>query len=196
MKVVLGSNNKGKLVELRAILGELGIDVVLQKDLRLNLDVEETADTFEGNALLKATAVMEAAGVPALADDSGLCVDALDGMPGVYSHRWGNLDTDEERNDYLLDHLKGVPEDQRTARFVSVITCVWPDGTVLSARGTCEGRIIGEPRGSNGFGYDPVFFCDALGKTLAEATAEEKDAVSHRGNALRAFSEAWKQKIL
>ena len=194
MKMVLASNNKGKLVELQAILGELGIEVVLQKNLGLDLDVEETGETFEQNAILKARAVMEAAGIPALADDSGLCVNALQGKPGVYSHRWGNLDTDEQRNAYLLEHLRNVPDEARGAQFVSVITCVSPDGTVVSARGTCEGRITWEPRGTNGFGYDPVFYADALGKTLAEATAEEKDRVSHRGNAVRAFAEAWKQK--
>ena len=195
MKVVLASNNAGKQREIQAILGDLGFEVLLQKEIGLELEVDETEDSFEGNALLKAKAVMEKTGMTSLADDSGLCVSALAGMPGVYSHRWGNLKTDEERNAYLLSHMVDVPDEERTAQFVSVITCVTPDGNIVSARGTCDGRITHVPRGDNGFGYDPVFYCDSLQKTLAEASAEEKDSVSHRGNALRSFVEAWRRKM-
>lgn len=192
MRFVLASNNSGKLREIKAILETLGIDIYLMADLGLNIEVEETEPTFEGNALLKARAVMDASGLPALADDSGLCVDALDGMPGVYSHRWGNLSSDEERNAYLLQKLTGVPVAQRTARYVSVIACCTPDGKVFSVRGECEGHILEAPRGENGFGYDPLFYCDAIGKTFAEAFPKEKDLVSHRRNALNAFVATWK----
>lgn len=193
MKLVLASKNPHKLLEMQTILGQLGLEVVLERDVGVDVDVEETGTTFEENALLKARAVMEASGMAAIADDSGLMVDALNGEPGVYSARYGGLDTDRARTALLLHNLEGVPEERRTARFVSAIACVLPDGRVVTARGVCEGRILFETRGSNGFGYDPVFYVPQLGKTFAEAGGSEKNAVSHRGNALKEFLHAWKE---
>ena len=193
MKLVLASKNQHKLIELRTILGQLGLEVVLESDVGVDVDVEETGTTFEENSLLKARAVMEASGMAAIADDSGLEVDALNGEPGVYSARFGGLDTDEARTALLLQRLRDVPDEQRTARFVSVVTCVLPDGRVVAARGTCEGVINHAPVGENGFGYDPVFYVPQLGKTFSQASPEEKNAVSHRGDALRKFCEVWKE---
>ena len=193
MRLVLASKNPHKLLEMQTILGRLGLEVVLESQVGVDVEVEESGTTFEENSLLKARAVMEAAHMAAIADDSGLMVDALDGAPGVWSARYGGLDSDSARTALLLENLRDVPEEQRTARFVSVITCALPDGRTVTARGTCEGRITREPAGENGFGYDPVFFVPCLGKTFAQATAEEKNAVSHRGNALQAFLTAWKE---
>ena len=193
MKLVLASKNQHKLVELRTILGQLGLEVVLESDVGVDVDVEETGTTFEENSLLKARAVMEASGMAAIADDSGLEVDALDGAPGVYSARFGGMDNDEARTALLLEKLQGVPDEKRTARFVSVVTCVLPNGKVVSARGTCEGLIAHSPAGTNGFGYDPVVYVPSLGKTFSQASSEEKNAISHRGNALQKFCEAWKE---
>jgi len=193
MKLVLASKNPHKLIELQTILGGLGLEVVLESEVGVDVDVEETGTTFEENSLLKARAVMEASGMAAIADDSGLEVDALDGAPGVYSARFGDLDSDEARTALLLEKLQHVPDEKRTARFVSVVTCVLPDGRVVSARGTCEGIITRAPAGSNGFGYDPVFYVPELGKTFSQASGEEKNAVSHRGNALQKFCEVWKE---
>ena len=193
MKLVLASKNPHKLLEMQTILGQLGLEVVLERDVGVDVDVEETGTTFEENALLKARAVMEASGMAAIADDSGLMVDALNGAPGVYSARYGGLDSDPARTALLLHNLEGVPEERRTARFVSAIACVLPYGRVVTARGVCEGRILFETRGSNGFGYDPVFYVPQLGKTFAEADGSEKNAVSHRGNALKEFLHAWKE---
>ena len=193
MKLVLASKNRHKLVELQTILGQLGLEVVLESEVGVDVDVEETGTTFEENSLLKAKAVMEASGMAAIADDSGLEVDALDGAPGVYSARFGGLDSDEARTALLLEKLQGVPDEKRTARFVSVVTCVLPDGRIVSARGTCEGVIAHAPAGTNGFGYGPVFYVPGLGKTFSQASSEEKNAISHRGNALQKFCEAWKE---
>lgn len=196
MKLVLASKNVHKLAEMQAILGQLGLEVVLESDVGVDVDVEETGTTFEENALLKARAVMEASHMAAIADDSGLMVDALDGAPGVYSARYGGLNSDEARTALLLENLKDVPQEQRTARFVSAIACVLPDGRVVTASGTCEGLILFEPRGSSGFGYDPVFYVPQLGMTFAQADADAKNAVSHRGKSLEAFSKAWKESEL
>ncbi|MCI8525837.1 MAG: XTP/dITP diphosphatase [Oscillospiraceae bacterium] len=188
MKLVLASKNPGKLRELQAILGALDVEVLLESQVGLDLEVEETGTTFEENALLKARAVLEACGLPAIADDSGLAVDVLDGAPGVYSARYGGLHSDAERMALLLKNLEDVPDERRTARFVSIVTCCFPDGRVLSARGACEGVIARAPRGDAGFGYDPVFFYPPLGRTFAELPAAEKNQISHRGRALRQFS--------
>ena len=195
MKLVLASKNQHKLVELQTILGAMGIEVLLQSDVGVDVDVEETGATFEENALLKAKAVMEASRMAAIADDSGLEVDALNGAPGVYSARYGNLDSDQARTAYLLENMKDVPDDRRTARFVSAIACVLPDGRQVVVRGACEGTIIYEPTGANGFGYDPVFYVPSIGKTFAEAAPEEKNAISHRGVALQEFCKVWKETI-
>ena len=193
MKVVLASKNPHKLVEIDAITRQLGIELILQSELGIDIDVEETGTTFEENSFIKAEAVMKATGLPAMADDSGLAVDALNGAPGVYSARYGGKDSDAARTAYLLENMADVPEAQRTARFVSAIACALPDGSVVTAEGYCEGTITFETRGDNGFGYDPVFYVPSLGKTFAEADGAEKNAISHRGNALNEFLKAWKE---
>ena len=186
MKLVLASKNQKKLVEMRDILSHMGVEVCLQSDVGVDVDVEETGTTFEENSLLKARAVMEASGLPAIADDSGLCVDALGGAPGVYSARYGGPGLDDVgRYRLLLENMKG--QMPRTAKFVSVITCCFPNGDVISARGECPGTIAFAPMGEGGFGYDPVFFIPGLKKTFAQLTPEEKNAISHRGKALELF---------
>ena len=186
MKLVLASKNEKKLKEMNEILSGMEVEVCLQADVGIDVDVEETGTTFEENSLLKAKAVMEASGLPAIADDSGLCVDALNGAPGVYSARYGGEGLDDAGRYRLL--LASMPAGQpRTAKFVSVITCCFPDGGVLTARGECPGTIAFAPMGEGGFGYDPVFFLPKLKKTFAQLSAEEKNAISHRGRALEAF---------
>ena len=186
MKLVLASQNKGKLKEMQAILGELGIEVVLQSELGLAVDVEETGTTVAENATLKAKAVMEASGLPAIADDSGLCVDWLQGAPGIYSARYGGVDSDEERNQLLLNNMKGALD--RSAHFHADIVCCFPNGDILNTAGDIFGTIAYAPNGEGGFGYDPIFFVPSLRKTLAQVPAEDKNAISHRGNALRAMA--------
>lgn len=193
MKLVLASKNQHKLIEMQTILGQLGLEVVLESQVGVDVDVDETGVTFMENALLKARAVCEASGMAAIADDSGLVVDALNGAPGVYSARYGGKGSDAERTAFLLENMEHVPEEQRTARFVSAIACALPDGRIVTAEGTCEGVITFETRGDNGFGYDPVFYVPSIGKTFAEADGAEKNTISHRGNALQAFLRAWKE---
>ena len=186
MKLVLASKNEKKLREMNDILSGMGVEVCLQADAGVDVDVEETGSTFEENSRLKAQAVMEASGLPAIADDSGLCVDALNGAPGVYSARYGGEGLDDAGRYRLL--LANMPKGAaRTAKFVSVITCCFPNGDVLTARGECPGTIAFAPMGEGGFGYDPVFFLPKLKKTFAQLSPEEKNAVSHRGKALEAF---------
>ena len=186
MKYVLASHNPGKIREMSAILSKYGVEVVSPRELGITVDVEETGTTFAENAMLKAKAICAASGLPAIADDSGLCVDALNGAPGVYSARYGGGDLDDTgRYKLLLENMRG--QMPRTARFVSVITCCFPNGDVISARGECPGTIAFAPMGEGGFGYDPVFFVPSLKKTFAQLTAEEKNAISHRGKALEAF---------
>ena len=186
MKLVLASKNEKKLREMNDILSGMGVEVCLQADVGIDIDVEETGTTFEENSRLKAQAVMEASGLPAIADDSGLCVDCLNGAPGVYSARYGGEGLDDVGRYRLL--LANMPKGAaRTAKFVSVITCCFPGGDVLTARGECPGTIAFAPMGEGGFGYDPVFFLPKLKKTFAQLTAEEKNAISHRGLALEAF---------
>ena len=186
MKMVLASKNPKKMKEMNEILSGMGVEVCLQSDVGIDIDVEETGTTFEENSLLKARAVMEASGLPAIADDSGLCVDALNGAPGVYSARYGGEGLDDTGRYRLL--LANMPRGAaRTAKFVSVITCCFPGGEVLTARGECPGTIAFAPMGEGGFGYDPVFFLPKLKKTFAQLSAEEKNAISHRGRALEAF---------
>jgi len=185
MKLVLASKNKNKLLEMRDILAGYGVEVCTQGDVGIDVDVEETGATFEENSLLKARAVMEASGLPAIADDSGLCCEGLNGGPGVYSARYGGPELDDAgRYRLLLQNLAGQP---RGAKFVSVVTCCFPSGDVLTGRGECPGAISYAPAGSGGFGYDPVFFLPKLKKTYAQLTPEEKNAVSHRAKALEAF---------
>ena len=183
-RFVLASHNPGKLREMREILGELGILVLSQQEAGVDVEPEETGATFEENARIKAGAVMEASGLPAVADDSGLMVDALGGAPGVYSARYGGGHdrSDEERNAFLLQNLEN--EEHRSAKYVSVIAVAYPDGRVLTARGECYGEIAREERGRGGFGYDPLFRLPD-GRHMAELSSEEKNRISHRGNALR-----------
>ena len=189
MKVVLASKNPHKLVEISKITQQFNIELVLQSELGIDLDVEETGTTFEENSLLKAKAVMEATGLPALADDSGIAVDALDGAPGIYSARYG---FDESLDDWgrmmlLLKNTENVPDGSRQAQFVCVITMVMPDGQIIQARGEAHGELLRQPTGKNGFGYDPIFYYPPLGKGFAELSPEEKNQVSHRAEALKLF---------
>ena len=195
MKVVLASKNKHKLVEISKITEKFGMELVLQSELGVDIDVEETGTTFEENSFIKADAVMKATGLPALADDSGIAVDALNGEPGIYSARYG---FDESLDDWgrlllLLKNTEHVPDGQRQAQFVCVITMVTPDGKTIQARGEIHGELLREPRGENGFGYDPIFYYPPFGKSTAEMDPEEKNAVSHRGNALRVFYDKLKE---
>lgn len=188
MKYVIATHNAHKLIELQRILEPLGIEAVTDRDLGLELpEVEETGTTFAENAYLKAASACEFTGLPAIADDSGLVVDALDGRPGVYSARYGGEEaTDDDRNVLLLEEMKAVPKGERSARFISAVCCVFPNGDVLRAEGAFEGEIAYAPAGENGFGYDPIFLVGE--RTSAEMSPAEKDAVSHRGNALKVFS--------
>ena len=195
MKVVLASKNKHKLVEISKITEKFGMELGLQSELGVDIDVDETGTTFEENSFIKAEAVMKATGMPALADDSGIAVDALNGEPGIYSARYG---FDESLDDWgrlllLLKNTEHVPDGQRQAQFVCVITMVTPEGKTIQARGEIHGELLREPRGKNGFGYDPVFYYPPFGKSTAEMDPEEKNAVSHRGNALRVFYDKLKE---
>ncbi len=185
MEFILASNNAAKLRELRDILEDLGIHVLSQQEAGCNFEVEETGETFAENAYLKAAAVTRATGKPAVADDSGLVVEALGGEPGVYSARYsGSHDhTDAHRCAYLLEKMAG--KENRRAWFVSSVCCTFPNGDILRAEGRCAGEILTACRGTGGFGYDPLFLVEGTGKTMAEMTPEEKNAVSHRGRALR-----------
>lgn len=188
MKVVLASKNAHKLQELQDILSAQGVEVILESAAGVDVEVEETGTTFEENSLLKARAVMEASGLPAIADDSGLMVDALNGAPGVYSARYGGPGLDDAgRYRLLLENMRGVLD--RKCRFVSAITLCMPSGDIVTARGECPGTLAYAPQGENGFGYDPIFFVPEKKKTFAQLTAEEKNAISHRGRALRLFQE-------
>ena len=193
MKVILASQNQHKLVELSVILSQLGFEIALESEYGLHVDVDETGTTFEENSLLKAEAVMKASGLPVLADDSGLMVDALNGAPGVYSARYGHKSSDGERTAFLLENMKDVADEKRTAKFVCVITCLWPDGRKIVARGECPGVITREVHGENGFGYDPVFYLPELGMTYAELPSEQKNAISHRARALQEFCRKYQQ---
>lgn len=185
MDFILATNNMKKLAEMQRILSPLGINVVTAKMLGKQLeDVEEDGKTFEDNAKLKARAACKEMNMPAIADDSGLCVDYLDGAPGIFSARFaGEHGNDEKNNDLLLEKLDGVPLEKRTAHYVCAICCTFPDGREIVLRGECNGVIGFERDGHEGFGYDPLFLVD--GKAFGRYTAEEKDKISHRGNALR-----------
>ncbi|MGC8826170.1 MAG: XTP/dITP diphosphatase [Anaerolineae bacterium] len=184
-KLLIATNNAGKLREYTALLGDLPVQLTTPQQEGIELEVEESGTTFAENALLKARAYCAASRLPTLADDSGLEVDALGGAPGVYSARYaGRGATDRQRWEKLLAELRGIPPAERTARFRCVIALVMPDGTEEITEGECEGVIIDTPRGEHGFGYDPVFYMPALGKTMAELPPELKNRVSHRARAL------------
>lgn len=186
-KFVLATHNPGKLKEMGAFLAQYGVEVVSPADLGLAVDVEETGTTFAENAMLKARAICDLAGLPAIADDSGLCVDALNGGPGVYSARYGGPELDDRgRYLLLLNSLRG--QTSRAAHFACAIACAFPNGDALTAEGRCEGTIAFAPMGEGGFGYDPVFFVPERKKTFGQLTAEEKSEISHRGRALADFA--------
>lgn len=185
---VLATHNPGKLAEMKRILSGLGVEVVSPAEAGVEVDVEETGTTFAENAMLKARAICAAAGLPAIADDSGLCVDALNGGPGVYSARYGGEELDDRgRYMLLLNSMRG--QTTRAAHFSCAVACAFPNGDTLEAEGRCDGAIAFAPIGEGGFGYDPVFLVPGKGKTFGQLTAEEKAEISHRGRALAAFAE-------
>lgn len=188
MKIIAATNNANKVREITKIFSDSGFEVISQKDEGIDIDVEETGSTFTENALIKARAVAMISDDYVLADDSGLCVESLDGRPGVYSARYaGEGASDKEKIEKLLDELKD--KTNRKAKFVTAIAFICPDGREIVVKGEVCGKITAEPRGNNGFGYDPVFFSTEMGKTFAEAKPEEKNAISHRGRALKALYE-------
>ena len=194
MDFLIATHNMKKRAELERILKPIGVRVLLAEEAGVELtDVEETGVTFEENAFLKADSGCKESGMPCIADDSGLAVDALDGAPGVYSARYGHKASDKERTAYLLENMKDVPEERRGAKFVCVITCLFPDGRKIVARGECPGVIARAPHGENGFGYDPVFYLPELGMTYAELPSEQKNAISHRARALQDFCRKYQE---
>ena len=193
MKVVLASHNQKKMVEMKAILSQMGVEVLSQAEVGVDLEPEETGTTFEENARIKAQAVMQATGLPAIADDSGLMVDALGGDPGVYSARYGGPGLDDTgRWQLLLKNMAG--ESNRACKCVSVICCAFPDGGEVMARGECPGILAQGPSGDGGFGYDPIFYLPQLGKTMAQLTPAEKNQISHRARALAGFQKEWERQ--
>ena len=193
MKVVLASHNQKKMVEMKAILSQMGVEVLSQAEVGMDLEPEETGTTFEETARIKAQAVMQATGLPAIADDSGLMVDALGGDPGVYSARYGGPGLDDTgRWQLLLKNMAG--ESNRACKFVSVICCAFPDGGEVMARGECPGILAQGPSGDGGFGYDPIFYLPQLGKTMAQLTPAEKNQISHRARALAGFQKEWERQ--
>lgn len=191
MKIIFATTNQGKLKEIRAFLADTGIEVISAIDAGINESVEETGDTFEANAKIKAESICRLAGEVVVAEDSGLEIDYFDKKPGVYSSRFMGEDTSYEiKNAKILDMMKDVPENKRTARYVSVFAAAFPDGETFTERGTWEGIIGYEPKGKNGFGYDPIFFDKEKGKMAAEMELDEKNAVSHRGKSLTKMKES------
>ena len=183
MEIAAATNNSGKAREFAEILGNLGISVRTMRDLGIEIEIEETGKTFAENAMIKAKAVSKLCKLPVLADDSGLCVNALDGAPGLYSARFaGEGASDSELRAKLIKEMEGVTD--RSAFFISSVAMLFPDGKSITAEGRVYGTILDEERGNGGFGYDALFYCDEIGKTFAEATPLEKDRVSHRGRAL------------
>lgn len=198
-KIIFATGNKGKIKEIQMILADLGVEVITMKEAGIELDIEENGRTYEENALIKSRAV---AAHPAaklgdcivMADDSGLEIDYLNNEPGIYSARYLGEDTSYKiKNANLIERLNGVPDENRSARFVCAIAAVLPNGEEVTTRGIIEGRIGYEEKGSNGFGYDPIFYVPRFGRTTAELTEEEKNQVSHRGNALKLMKEELKK---
>lgn len=196
-RIVFATGNQGKMKEIREILQDLEVEVVSLKDINLDVDIEENGTTFEENAIIKAKAIMELTGEMVMADDSGLEVDYLGKAPGVYSARYLGEDTPYTiKNNYIIKELEGVEGQDRSARFVSVIACVFPDGETITTKGTIEGLIGYEEKGENGFGYDPIFYVPECGCTTAELSLEEKNKISHRGKALEKMKEELKKRSL
>ena len=189
--MIAASSNAHKIKEIQSIMSKFGVKVVSRKEAGVpEFEIEEDGETFEENSLKKAEAIMKATGKLTVADDSGLMVDYLGGAPGVYSARFAGEECDDEKNnEKLLKHLEGLPAEDRKAKFVSVITLMFPDGNTIVARGECPGRIIETPTGENGFGYDPLFVPDGLSKTFAQLSDKEKNSISHRARALEKLKE-------
>ena len=196
-RLIFATGNEHKMVEIREILGELPVEILSMKDVGIKADIVENGSTFEENALIKAKEVCKLAGEMVLADDSGLEIDYLNGEPGIYSARYMGEDTSYRiKNQNLIDRLEGDPEEKRTARFVCAIAAAFPDGRSFVVRGTIEGIIGYEERGTNGFGYDPIFYLPERGVSTAEIPPEEKNSISHRGNALRKMKELLEREEL
>ena len=196
-KIIFATGNENKMKEIRMILADLGMPIVSMKEAGIDIDVVEDGTTFEENALIKATEISkEAPGCIVLADDSGLEIDYLNKEPGIYSARYAGVDTSYDiKNNLLLKRLEGVPDEKRTARFVSCIAAAFPDGRRLTSLDTVEGIIGYEVKGENGFGYDPIFYVPEKGKYMAELSPEEKNAISHRGKALGKMKELLKKEL-
>ncbi len=186
LKFIIATHNNHKVTEFKRILEPLGVEVVSQKEAGIDVEVVETGTTFAENAKLKAESVSRVGNCVAIADDSGICIDAFDGGPGIYSSRFLGEDTPyTEKNAIILDRLKNVPDEKRTARYVCAICCIFPNGDVIETEGRCEGKMGYESKGGNGFGYDPIFMVDD--RSLAQISDAEKDEISHRGVALKKF---------
>lgn len=186
MKIIIATHNKHKVVEFKRILEPMGFEVLSQSEANIDVDIVEDGKTFAENSFKKAEAVKNAANCISIADDSGICIDAFNGEPGIYSARFLGEDTPyTTKNAIVLDRMKSVSEENRGARYVCAISCIFPNGDTIAAEGICEGKIGYEPSGSNGFGYDPIFYVGE--KSMAQMTDEEKDSISHRGVALREF---------
>lgn len=189
-RLIFATGNKDKMKEIREILGDLPVEILSMKEAGIQADIEENGKSFEENALIKARAVCRLAGEMVLADDSGLEIDYLNKEPGIYSARYMGEDTSYHiKNSNLIQRLEGVPDQQRSARFVCAIAAAFPDGTVKTVRASMEGRIGYEEKGENGFGYDPIFYLPEYGCSSAEISMEEKNKISHRGKALRAIKD-------
>lgn len=195
-KIIFATGNEGKMKEIRLLLEDLGVRILSLKEAGIHLEIQENGKTFEENAVIKARTVMKETGALVLADDSGLEIDYLNGEPGVYSARYLGEDTSYHiKNQNLIDRLRGVPEEKRTARFVCVIAAVFPDGRILTTRGTIEGIIGYEERGEGGFGYDPIFWLPEYGCSTAELSMEKKNELSHRGKALSAMKKELRKAL-
>ena len=196
-RMIFATGNENKMKEIREILGALPLEILSMKEAGISADIVEDGKTFEENALIKARAICKLAGEMVLADDSGLEIDYLNKEPGIYSARYMGEDTSYHiKNKSLIDRLEGVPDEKRTARFVCAIAAVFPDGKELVVRGTVEGIIGYEEKGENGFGYDPIFYLPERGCTTAELLPEEKNSISHRGNALRLMKDLLEKEHL
>ena len=191
-RMIFATGNENKMKEIREILGALPLEILSMKEAGIQADIVEDGKTFEENAIIKAKSAAEFTGLPALADDSGLCVDALDGAPGIYSARYCE-GTDEDRNAFLLKNMQD--KENRACRFVCAIACVLADGETLTVRGECEGTLLRENHGAGGFGYDPLFYVEKYGCTFGELPAEIKNTISHRANALNKLKAILKDKV-
>jgi len=195
-RLIFATGNEDKMKEIRSILADLNIEILSLKDAEIDMDIVEDGTTFEENAIIKAKKIMELTGDIVLADDSGLEVDYLNKAPGIYSARWEGVNTSYDiKNKLLIERLKGVPDEKRTARFVCAIAAAFPNGDIITKRGTIEGRINYEQKGNNGFGYDPIFYVPEYGCTTAELAPDLKNQISHRGKALKAILEELRSGI-